>query len=822
MKISRFAGLRQSEVSRRQKVWQLTHEQSIIARIQAARTQAEGVDDRVTVLLDTTASTTKPDKSFEAVDSNELLLQLSESKQQLQISAKRLSAAEQLSGHKERSVEAVEQYAAYLEHELSQSRGTHGRLRTQYDADMFDMEQQVSDLQEQGQQTVSQEIDWTVNQASASADAPRADYNEVATSQKVGNQNMEDLDAEESGTSAPSNPQQAMCQRVHGAAEHQQVYVRPSAASTSDHHSDVSSQDGQADSCRAMSEATAQSGSTYDRLATLEAMVIDNSSPSSPDSHLRRCQQEYESVAAELSHGHDLCEEAAGTSGGPSSSTIAPKWSIAASAATGRDSQADIQKPADIDVAESDTSALSDSQQERQSDSSCSSSTAASDGFASNSQAQPSTTGKEAFAPGSFGLDPFSVSSVQDSEVQDLRAAYQNEVQGQAAFEYHMTGTQELLPDHLDEPIPLQTWELASEEYQDQALLQYETAAKQKYTDDWEWELAPFSPRVRVLKKMKKAPLIGVLGQGAGSEVLYVEAVYPDGSVEPGAGKVMPYHTAEEQRKVNNELAALQDAEDCPLLGQLLAVFTHMDPADGKQYLWMILEYEEGCDFIDAKNKLLEKLEGCRDGESKFLAAMTSIGHQAAKAVDWLHARGRAHCDVKGENLRITVSQDGIEVQVKVIDFGCSVKYRGLKKHAWKAGLHLGCSYDMAAPEWLAIDSDAFIDACAQDVWSIGCLIYRMLTGCMAWEAEGSSYQFVMGILQAHRQWAHALSLPCNHPERLKHHLIQNLQRFSAMDGTNTLTELMQRMLHPDCTQRATLQEVLASALFPPASSEVE
>ena len=76
-----------------------------------------------------------------------LLLQLSESKQQLQISAKRLSAAEQLSGHKERSVEAVEQYAAYLEHELSQSRGTHERLRTQYDADIFDMEQQVSDLQ---------------------------------------------------------------------------------------------------------------------------------------------------------------------------------------------------------------------------------------------------------------------------------------------------------------------------------------------------------------------------------------------------------------------------------------------------------------------------------------------------------------------------------------------------------------------------------------------------------------------------------------------------------------------------------------------------
>ncbi len=181
---------------------------------------------------------------------------------------------------------------------------------------------------------------------------------------------------------------QTLYQRVHGAAEHQQVYVMPSASSASDRNSDadVSSQvgrclgyissfsaaqhspalpsfllygamyccikhkiigslqcgaiqDGQAHSCRGMSEATAQSPSAYDRLAKLEAMVTGNTSPSSPDSHLRRCQQEYESVAAELSHGRDLCEEAAGTSGAASSSIIAPKWSIAASAATSRDSQ---------------------------------------------------------------------------------------------------------------------------------------------------------------------------------------------------------------------------------------------------------------------------------------------------------------------------------------------------------------------------------------------------------------------------------------------------------------------------------------------------
>ena len=40
----------------------------------------------------------------------------------------------------------------------------------------------------------------------------------------------------------------------------------------------------------------------------------------------------------------------------------------------------------------------------------------------------------------------------------------------QAAFEYHMTGTQELLPDHLDEPIPLKTWEVSLQTYHNMSL----------------------------------------------------------------------------------------------------------------------------------------------------------------------------------------------------------------------------------------------------------------------------------------------------------------------------------------------------------------
>jgi len=98
-------------------------------------------------------------------------------------------------------------------------------------------------------------------------------------------------------------------------------------------------QERQSDSCESMSEATSQSSSSCDRLATLQAMGTDSSPPSSPDSHLHRCQQHYNSAAAEMSPMRDCCEETASMSDAASSSTIAPMSGIAASRAIVSDSQ---------------------------------------------------------------------------------------------------------------------------------------------------------------------------------------------------------------------------------------------------------------------------------------------------------------------------------------------------------------------------------------------------------------------------------------------------------------------------------------------------
>ena len=95
------------------------------------------------------------------------------------------------------------------------------------------------------------------------------------------------------------------------------------------HHLLLFLQERQSDSCESISEATSQSSSSCDRLATLEAMGTDTSPPGSPDSHLHTWHQEYKSAAAEMSLKRDCSEEGASMSDA-SSSTIVPAQGAAA------------------------------------------------------------------------------------------------------------------------------------------------------------------------------------------------------------------------------------------------------------------------------------------------------------------------------------------------------------------------------------------------------------------------------------------------------------------------------------------------------------
>ena len=48
------------------------------------------------------------------------------------------------------------------------------------------------------------------------------------------------------------------------------------------------------------------------------------------------------------------------------------------------------------------------------------------------------------------------------------------------------------------------------------------------------------------------------------------------------------------------------------------------------------------------------------------------------QALEWLHAGGRAHCDIKPANIRLAVDdKSGAITELTLVDFGSSVKFTG-------------------------------------------------------------------------------------------------------------------------------------------------
>lgn len=284
-----------------------------------------------------------------------------------------------------------------------------------------------------------------------------------------------------------------------------------------------------------------------------------------------------------------------------------------------------------------------------------------------------------------------------------------------------------------------------------------------------------------------------------------VEILFVDGAIKPGAAKRLLYHTAQDWRKASGELAALLDGDGCPHLGQCLAVFKHRDAADGKNYLWMILEYVEGGDINEAKQRLIDIWQFHHDAERQFLLACKQLIQYVLEGVVWLAKRGRAHCDIKVDNIRIKVGDDGTICGLKVIDLGGSIKYKGRRRYLPDTA---SCTFDMSSPEFILGDPDEHIDACAQDVYGIGLLLLMLSTGYKP--ADRSLHK----LRQSHREWAAVYDLPQDAVQRQRHPIMQALSCTSQLDETGALCNLILHMLHPDCTQRATAQEALTSGVF--------
>eukprot|EP00466_Bigelowiella_natans_P005650 jgi/Bigna1/40852/e_gw1.46.45.1 len=213
------------------------------------------------------------------------------------------------------------------------------------------------------------------------------------------------------------------------------------------------------------------------------------------------------------------------------------------------------------------------------------------------------------------------------------------------------------------------------------------------------------------IKDFRKGRL---LGKGAFAEVHL--------GLELGTGHLMAVKsvplTAVEKGTVRSFLVELN------LLKKLIHpnVVRYLDAKTDNKFLYIFLEYVSGGSITSLLRQfgpLTEDLAGV-------------FTRQILSGLDYLHAKGIAHRDIKGANILTT--HEGL---VKIADFGVSqnllaktpaqAQYKLTKKNFSKTGLH-------GTPPFMAPEVVRQDKATTQaDVWSLGCTVIEMVTGKPPW-----------------------------------------------------------------------------------------
>ncbi|MBZ5646833.1 MAG: protein kinase [Acidobacteriia bacterium] len=174
------------------------------------------------------------------------------------------------------------------------------------------------------------------------------------------------------------------------------------------------------------------------------------------------------------------------------------------------------------------------------------------------------------------------------------------------------------------------------------------------------------------------------------------------------------------------------------------------------------------------------------------------IGKQILSALSAAHALGITHRDIKPDNVLLISQPDGTEI-AKVLDFGIA-KIRegsfesGSSYSATKTGVVVGTPQYLS-PEQAMGKHGSEIDGRA-DIYSVGVVLYEMLTGCLPFESDTP-----MGILIKHIQSvprpAHELKPSLEIPKPVSMILMKAMQK-DRNDRFQSADEMLEALNAPE------------------------
>ena len=197
-----------------------------------------------------------------------------------------------------------------------------------------------------------------------------------------------------------------------------------------------------------------------------------------------------------------------------------------------------------------------------------------------------------------------------------------------------------------------------------------------------------------------------IIGQG-GSAIVYLGQNLTFGN--QFVAKVMtvePSEMAESWKIFDAEVSSLSIL-DHP---HVIRLYDHFQ--EGNKF-YMILEYCSGGSLHDQ----ISRCNGLSSSQFQLL------GREIAEALEYCHAKGIAHRDVKTQNILLDMSGHS-----HLADFGLSLKTQ-------KGQLHLsnGGSFEYTAPE---IFMKKLHDPMAADAWALGVVFAMMVTGSSPWKYQ--------------------------------------------------------------------------------------